>query len=118
MSEANRGLGSGGCVGLLVTFFAGVIIGGFAGIPVGVHWCQTSLRHEMYLDERDAVASATAKDPAFKMVQIYEEPHLGILLMGKVPTAADKKRLLEIVTRQIGERRAARQTRVEAEGER
>jgi hypothetical protein len=92
------------------------------GIWFGAWAMATSIWHERYIQERnalDAIVPPIAKDPAFKDVHITEESSGGAWISGYVPTTADKKRLRELVIRALGERHGENQmTHVHARDER
>jgi hypothetical protein len=104
--EPKRKQGYAGSFGLGVAFVVGAIVGGCAMTVLTAIGVQRSSRHKQYEHERDAVAPAIAKDPAFKHVEFDEESIGGIWITGEVLTTADKKRLQELVIRALGERRA------------
>jgi hypothetical protein len=97
-----------GCAGLAVAFLVGSVVGGCLSNVLTTFSVQGAFRHRQYEEERDAVVPAIAKDPAFKAVDVSEESSGGVYISGYVRTDADKKRLQAIVTRAIGEQRAAR----------
>ncbi len=92
-----------GCLALIGTFIAGVLVGGCVSILL---IATNGSSYDNYVAERDAVAPVIANDPAFKDVHITEdsEPPGGAYISGWVPTTADKKRLKELVIRALGER--------------
>jgi hypothetical protein len=113
-----RQQGYAGCAGLIAAFVAGAVVGSCVSNILTRIAVQQLARQKQYENERDAVAPTIAKDPAFRDVHVYEDSEGFAWVAGKVPTAADKKRLQDVVTRAIGERRATRQTSVEVEGTR
>jgi hypothetical protein len=93
------------CLTLLGTFIAGVFVGGCISFFLA-YLVTNSYSYDKYKAERDAIAPVIANDPAFKHIEITEdqEPRGGAHISGYVPTAADKKRLKELVIRALGER--------------
>jgi hypothetical protein len=81
--EPKKGAGRAGCFGLGMVFVLGAIVGGCAMTVLTLIGVQRNSRHEQYEHERDAVAPAIAKDPAFKHVEIGEESIGGIWITGK-----------------------------------
>jgi len=112
MSHARYQPGCGGQIAILVVgFILGCIVGSFLeGIGQ-----LTSRRHAQFVEERDAVAPAIAKDTAFKDVHIYEDSEGFAEVVGNVRTADDKNRLQESITRALGQRHAERSLHVTVE---
>jgi hypothetical protein len=104
--------------GLACAFLGGALVGGCLSHGLTGIAIQNISRHKQYEDERDEVAPAIAKDPAFKDIDICEYSGGGSRIVGSVPTTADKKRLQELVIRALGERGAERVVKVRARDER
>jgi hypothetical protein len=104
-----------GCGGQIAILAVGFIMGCIVGLSIDGIGQLTSRRRAQFVEERDAVAPAIAKDPAFKDVHIDEDSEGFAQVAGKVPTADDKDRLQEAITRALGQRHAERSLHVTVE---
>jgi hypothetical protein len=98
--EPNRGAG---CAALAAVFICGAIIGGFVGFFAGGIAAGTRHFHDQFLSRQSAIEPALRADPEFKALRIEECSTGELHLHGPVPTDASKKRLLETLTRGVGE---------------
>ncbi|MBS0267291.1 MAG: hypothetical protein JSS02_35530 [Planctomycetes bacterium] len=76
------------------------------GLVVGLVLGNSQTYHLRYLEERAALATLIADDPAFAGIHFDERSDGGVFLMGTVSNADDQARLHEITRRALGERRA------------
>jgi hypothetical protein len=96
------------------------VVGGILGAVVG-GFCvalgdSMQHHHDHFLWELSEIEPAIRADPEFKVLTIEERSDGELRLYGAVPTDASKKRLLQILTRGVGEteaRAAAGMLRVE-----
>ncbi len=114
MSDGRHEPAQIGCVWSICLAFIAFVAGCVGGWALGEIGGQGALHHAQYVQERDDVAPILAKDPAFKGVTIFEYSGGGSMLIGEVPTDADKTRLRSAVSKAIGERRAAQMVDVHA----
>ena len=105
-----------GCAGQIAILVAGFIFGGVAGLLVGSLAVESGMYEQRANEQCEALTPAIANNPAFKDIHLDNDSAGFVWVHGKVPTTADKKRLEEIVTRAIGERRASGQMQVTVEG--
>jgi hypothetical protein len=92
---------------LMVTSF--LLALGFSlcvGLGVGLLAGERGAYHRRYLEEREAIVSVLAGEPAFAGVEVHELSAGGAFLGGEVSSAEALDRLQACVTRAVGERRA------------
>lgn len=94
-------------VRMVVTIFA--ILGGIVfltiAIGIGIAAKERWIYHRSYLLERRIMAPLLQQDPSFANLEISEVSSGGINLSGTVPTAVDKQRLGDLISKNLGEHR-------------
>ena len=78
----------------------------FCAFVLGAIYGELGAYHRRYLEEREAIAPALAKDPSFTNVEIKKLSSGGVFLIGVVPTPQDLERLQAAVARVLGEKRS------------
>lgn len=89
---------------LTFAIFGGTVFLAIAAV-IGIVAKERWTYHQRYLYESRIVAPILQQDPSFANLEISEVSNGGINLSGTVPTAVDKQRLGDLISKNLGEHR-------------